>query len=535
MTHPHSLPHALSADCSDPMSFEPTSFTQASKYSHWQAAMQDEYDALLRNQTWSLVPATSSMNIVGCKWVFKVKRKADGSVDRYKARLVAKGFHQQEGFDYEETFSPVVKPATIRTILSLALSYNWSLQQLDVRNAFLNGYLQEEVYMKQPPGFHDSLRPHDVCRLHKALYGLKQAPRAWFHRLSAFLLAQGFVHSHADASLFIHCSTSCTVYVLVYVDDIIVTGSDPQSVHQFLDQLCSTFDSRRMGELNFFLGMEISRFPDRLFLSQTRYAVDLLARFNMTDCKPCPTPLPSDTRLSCLDGDPLSDPSTYRSMVGGLQYLTLSRPDISFAVNQVCQFMHNPRSSHLQVVKRIFRYIKGTVEQGLVFHRSNDFTLRSFSDADWAGSVDDRRSTTGACIFFGPNLLTWTAKKQSTVSRSSTEAEYRALAHTAAEIRWFGFLFRELGIPLRSAPCVYVDNLSAIYMAANPIFHARTRHMKSTIILFVNSLLAKLFTPSMFPPLISLLTSSPKALVASGFLFLNPSSILRCSVTLDGG
>ncbi|XP_020411082.1 uncharacterized protein LOC109946761 [Prunus persica] len=172
----------------------------------------------------------------------------------------------------------------------------------------------------------------------------------------------------------------------------------------------------------------------------------------MTDCKPCPTPLPSDTRLSCLDGDPLSDPSTYRSMVGGLQYLTLSRPDISFAVNQVCQFMHNPRSSHLQVVKRIFRYIKGTVEQGLVFRESTDFTLRSFSDADWAGSVDDRRSTTGACIFFGPNLLTWTAKKQSTVSRSSTEAEYRALANTAAEIHWFGFLFRELGIPLRSAP-----------------------------------------------------------------------------------
>jgi hypothetical protein len=168
----------------------------------------------------------------------------------------------------------------------------------------------------------------------------------------------------------------------------------------------------------------------------------------------------------------------HRSMVGGLQYLTLSWPDISFVVNQVCQFMHNPRSSHLQVVKRILWYIKGTVEQGPMFHQSDDFTLRSFSDADWAGSVDDRRSTTGSCIFFGPNLLTWTAKKQSTVSRSSTEAEYHALAHTIAEIRWFGFLFRELGIPLQSAPCIYVDNLSAIYMAANPIFHARTWHIE---------------------------------------------------------
>ncbi|CAL2258609.1 unnamed protein product [Prunus armeniaca] len=447
-TSPHPLPHALLAECSDPMSIEPTSFTQASQSTHWRAAMKDEYDALMRNQTWSLVPATSSMNIVGCKWVFKVKRKADGSIDRYKARLVAKGFNQKEGFDYEETFSPVVKPATIRTILSIVVSYNWLLQQLDVCNAFLNGYLQEE------------------------------APRAWFQRLSTFLLAQRFVHSRSDAFLFIRRSSSCTMYVLIYGDNIIVTGSKPKSVHQFIDTLCSTFDSRRMGELNFFLGMEINQFSDTLFLSQTRYAVDLLKRFNMTECKSCPTPLPSDTRLSCMDGDPLPDPSTYRSMVGGLQYLTLSRPDISFAVNHVCQFMHNPRTSHIQVVKRILRYIKGTLEQGLIFHKSNDFTLRSFLDADWAGSVDDRRSTTGACIFLGPNLLTWTAKKQSTVSRSSTEAEYRALANTAAEIRWFGYLFRELGIPLHSAPCIYVDNISAIYMAANPIFHARTRHIE---------------------------------------------------------
>ncbi|KAI5339023.1 hypothetical protein L3X38_018295 [Prunus dulcis] len=437
-TSPHPLPLALSAEASDPLSLEPTSFTHASKHSHWLDAMHDEY----------------------------------------KARLVAKGFNQKEGFDYTETFSPVVKPATIRTILSLALSYHWPLQQLDVRNAFLNGYLQEEVYMKQPPGFHDPSHPQYVCRLHKALYGLKQAPRAWFQRLSAFLLAQHFVHSHSDASLFIRRSSSCTVYVLVYVDDIIVTGSPSSSVNHFIDHLCSTFDSRRMGELNFFLGMEINRFSDHLFLSQTRYAVDLLTRFHLTECKPSPTPLPSDTRLSCLDGDPLPDPSTYRSMVGGLQYLTLSRPDISFAVNQVCQFMHNPRTSHLQVVKRIFRYIKGTLEQGLIFHQSTDFSLRSFSDADWAGSVDDRRSTTGACVFLGPNLLTWTAKKQSTVSRSSTEAEYRALTHTAAELRWLCYLFRELGIPLRSAPCIYVDNLSALYMAANPIFHARTRHIE---------------------------------------------------------
>jgi hypothetical protein len=230
----------------------------------------------MKNQTWSQVPSSSQMNIVGCKWVFKVKRKVDGSIDRYKARLVAKGFNQQEGFDYAETFSPVVKSATIRIILSLIVSSNWSLLQLDVRNGFLNGYLEEAVYMKQTRGFHDSSRPQDVCQLHKALYGLKQAPRAWFQRLSAFLLAQGFAHSQSDASFFIHRSSSCTIYVLVYVDDIIVTGSELQHVHRFFDQLCSTFDCRQVGELNFFLGMENTRFTNHLFLSQTRYAVDLL-------------------------------------------------------------------------------------------------------------------------------------------------------------------------------------------------------------------------------------------------------------------
>ncbi|CAL2256546.1 unnamed protein product [Prunus armeniaca] len=179
-----------------------------------------------------------------------------------------------------------------------------------------------------------------------------------------------------------------------------------------------------------------------------------------------------------MDGDPISDPSTYHSMVGGLSYLTLTQPDIAYAVNQVCQYMHKPRSTHLQAVKRIYSYIKGTIEHGIPFRSSIDFSLHGFSDADWAGSLDDRRSTTGACIFLGPNLLTWTAIKQSTVSRSSSKAEYRALATTAAELRWFCYLFRELGIPLHSPPCIFVDNVSALHMAANPVFHARTRHIE---------------------------------------------------------
>ncbi|CAN6700242.1 unnamed protein product [Malus baccata var. baccata] len=265
---------------------------------------------------------------------------------------------------------------------------------------------------------------------------------------------------------------------LLYVDDIIITGHNATEISSFIDVLCSKFDSRRMGDLCFFLGLEINRTSTTISLCQTRYALDLLKKFHMESCKSSPTPLSSFTRLSSLDGDPLTDPSTYRSIVGGLQYLTLSRLDIAYAVNQVCQFMHAPRTTHLQSAKRILRYVKGTLSHGLLFHKAPHSNLYGFSDSDWAGSVDDRRSTTGACIFLGPNLLTWTAKKQSTVSRSSTEAEYRALATTAAEIRWFCYLFRELGIALRVPPCIFVDNMSALHIAANPIFHARTRHIE---------------------------------------------------------
>ncbi|VVA33685.1 PREDICTED: Retrovirus-related Pol poly from [Prunus dulcis] len=265
----HLLPHALTANIASTHTFEPTNYTQAAKYPQWQYVLQDEYDALIRNHTWSLIPATQSMNLVGCKRVFKIKWKADVSIERHKARLVAKEFNEKEGLDYDETFSPVVKPTTICTILSLALSHNWPLQQLDVRNAFLNGFLLEEVYMKQPPGFANPLRPNHVCKLHKELYGLKQAPLARFQRLTSYLIRQKFFHRHSDASLFIKHAHHHYVYVLVYVDNIIVTGSNAQSVVSFIDSLCFEFDSRRMGNLSFFLGMEIQRISENIYLSQT--------------------------------------------------------------------------------------------------------------------------------------------------------------------------------------------------------------------------------------------------------------------------
>jgi len=221
--------------------------------------MNSEFDALLKNHIWRLVPASKAKNLVGCKWVFRIKRKTDGSIDRYKARLVTKGFHQQTGVDFSETYSPVIKPTTVRLVLSITLSSGWSIKQIDIQNAFLHGLLSEEVYMSQPPGFTHPQFPDHVCRLQKALYGLKQAPRAWFSRLSSKLIEFGFVPSQSDSSLFIYKSATFITYILIYVDDIIITSSKPEAITELLNQMESEFAIKQLGDLIFFLGIEVSQ------------------------------------------------------------------------------------------------------------------------------------------------------------------------------------------------------------------------------------------------------------------------------------
>lgn len=246
---------------------EPSCFTAANKLPQWRHAMVDEINALLRNGMWSLVPPSAKYNVVVSKWVYRIKRKADGSLDRYKARLVAKGYNQQEGIDYSETFSPVVKPTTIRTVLFLATLHNWVTQQLDVSNAFLYGKLDEEVYMAQPSGFVDSDKPTHVCKLHKSLYRLKQALRAWFTRLSSFLFTLGFVGSNTDSSLFISKTSTDCLYILVFVDDIVITGSNPTRIRQTITSLGHEFAIKDLGTLHDFLGIEVVKHPSGIFLS----------------------------------------------------------------------------------------------------------------------------------------------------------------------------------------------------------------------------------------------------------------------------
>jgi histone deacetylase 1/2 len=365
-------------------------------------------------------------------------------------------------------------------VLSIAVSKGWSLRQLDVQNAFLHGVLEEEVYMRQPPGFENTSTPHYVCKLDKAIYGLKQAPRAGYSRLSSKLLDLGFRPSKSDTSLFIYSKKNITIFMLIYVDDIIVTGSSKEAIAALLCDLKQDFALKDLGDLHYFLGIEVRKDTKGIVLSQEKYARDVLTRVGMLNCKALATPLSASEKLSKYEGNLLSpsDSTRYRSVVGALQYLTLTRPDLAFSVNKVCQFLHSPTTVHWSAVKRILRYIMHTLDVGLRIKKSNSRFVSAFSDADWAGSVDDRRSTGGFAIYFGSNLISWSARKQATVSRSSTEAEYKAMSNATAEVIWVESLLAELGVKLLRPSCLWCDNLGATYLSANPVFHARAKHIE---------------------------------------------------------
>ncbi|KAJ0886875.1 putative RNA-directed DNA polymerase [Helianthus annuus] len=438
--------------------------------------MDSEFNALIHNQTWELVPANSHTPI-GCKWVFRIKRNPDGSIAKYKARLVAKGFLQQHGKDFFDTFSPITKPITIRTILSIAISKNWSLRQLDVNNAFLHGTLHEDVFMTQPPGYINAQFPSHICKLRKALYGLKQAPRAWYIELTNFLLRFGFRKSLADASLFIYQQSNITCYFMVYVDDIILTGNDSHFFDGFIKALREKFSVKDLGMLHHFLGVEVIPTPTGLFLSQHRYIHDILQQFQMDGAKDVITPLSATDSLSPNDSSPSVDVTPYRKLVGSLQYLAFTRPDISYAINKLSQLMHNPHQTHWQALKRVLRYLKGTIHHGLFLNRNSSLNLSAFSDSDWGGVNDAGRSTTAYVLYLGTNIISWKSARQKSVSRSSTEAEYKALANASAELTWTKNLLHELGIPTTHTPTLFCDNAGATYLCANPVYHSRMKHI----------------------------------------------------------
>ncbi|XP_047256351.1 uncharacterized mitochondrial protein AtMg00810-like, partial [Capsicum annuum] len=343
------------------------------------------------------------------------------------------------------------------------------------KNAFLNGDLHAEVYMTPPPGIDH--QPGEVCRLRKALYGLKQAPRAWFEKFSTVITSLGFVPSNHDSALFVRCTSAGRILLSLYVDDMIITGDDHSGIELLKYDLAHRFAMKDLGLLRYFLGIEVAQSKKGYLLSQTKYISDLFTRARLSDNRTVDTPLETNARYSPSDGVPLSDPSLYRTIVGSLVYLTVTRPDIAHAVYVVSQFVTAPTSVHWGAVLRILRYLRGTQFQNLLFPSTSSLELRAYSDADWDGDRNDRKSTTGFCVFLGDSLISWKSKKQDVVSRSSTEAEYRAMAVTTCEIIWLRWLLADMGVHISMPTPLHCDNKSAVQIAKNSVFHERTKHI----------------------------------------------------------
>jgi hypothetical protein len=393
-----------------------------------------------------------------------------------KARLVAKGFSQVEGLDFSETFAPVARLGAICMLLAYSSHHDSKLYQMDVKSAFLNGNINELVYVKQPPGFEDPRNLNHVYRLKKALYELKQAPRAWYERLSGFLVKQGFKIGRVDTTLFTKEVNGELFICQIYVDDIIFGSTNNTLSHEFATMMSREFDMSMIGELNFFLGLQIKQLKEGTFISQDKYIKDVLKKFKMDDCKAIKTPMATNAHLNLDVDGKLVDQSLYCSLIGSLLYLTASRPDIMFSACLCAQFQANPKEYHLSALKGILRYLKHTPNIGLWYPKGATLELVGYSDFDFAGSVVDHKTTSKACHLLGRSLVSWSSKKQNSVALSTAEVEYIATGACCAQILYMKQSLLDYGVQLGSVPLL-CDNESAIKIAKNLVLHSRTKNI----------------------------------------------------------
>ncbi|KAI3723909.1 hypothetical protein L2E82_35671 [Cichorium intybus] len=456
---------------------EPKNFSQAVKDPEWREAMKREIQALEENGTWTLTHLPAGKKAIDSKWVYKVKYKPNGQIERYKARLVAKGYTQVEGIDFHETFAPVAKLVTVRCALAVAAKKQWEVHQLDVNNAFLHGDLDEDVYMKVPQGFLN-VEENRVCKLHKSIYGLKQASRNWYQKFTKALISDNFRQSKADHSMFVYKTEKIHIIALIYVDDILLMGNDIQKIEEVKTNLQNKFSIKNMGPLKYFLGIEVARSPKGFVISQRKYTLDILKDCHAHDCRPSTFPMEQNLRLEKEDASPEVDESKYRRLVGRLLYLTVTRPDITFSVNQLSQFINKPRQSHMDAALRVLRYLKATPGQGLFLPAEGNLILEAYCDASWLSCHSTRRSCTGYFISIGGSPVSWRTQKQSVVARSSAEAEYRSMASTICEVLWLRWLLCDLDAVQEDATALMCDNEAARHIAVNPVYHERTKHVE---------------------------------------------------------
>ena len=464
---------------------EPNTLEEALASQHsreWKEAADSEYQSLIDNDTWDLVELPANRTAIGCKWVFKAKTGSDGAVNRYKGRLVAKGYAQKYGVDYDETFSPVVRFSSIRALLAFAVQNDIIIHQMDVVTAFLNGSLEEEIFMEQPEGYVCPGGDHLVCKLKKSLYGLKQAPRCWNTTLTQFLESKDLERNAADPCVFVRMEGDNPIIVAVYVDDLIILAKALEIMNTVKQALAERFKMKDLGEIHYCLGITIVHDKERnsICMHQKQYVNSIVEKFGLASAKTVATPADGNVQLRKDDGVSKDvDATMYQSMVGSLLYAAIAtRPDIAQAVGVVAKYCSKPNETHMTAVKRILRYLKGTADLGLRFVKSENGGLVGYSDADWAGDVDNRHSTTGVLFLMSGGPVSWLSKKQQIVALSTSEAEYVALSMATQEAVWLRQFLSDLAVSEIGVPTVIMeDNQGTIAIARNPVRHARTKHI----------------------------------------------------------
>lgn len=457
--------------------------------------MNIELEALERNGTWVITELPAGKQAIGCKWLYKTKYKPDGTIDRFKSRLVILGCRQIQGIDYGETFAPVAKMATVRTLLAVVAIQNWVTHQMDVTNTFLHDDLNEEVYMELPQGYtgwgsritteslltsvtRKAAVTRLVCKLVKSLYGLKQAPRCWFSKLSATLKEDGFSQSKAVYSLFTKVTQTTITLILVYVDDLLLAGSSIDKINELRSMLSHNFHMKDLGEIRYFLGLEVHRSANGFFISQKKYVMDLLKEYHMIAVTHSKLPMETHLKLTPEKGEPLADVQPYQKLLGKLIYLTVTKPDIVYDVHIFTQYMQKPTSDHMQAAKKLLRYLASNPGQGILLASKSAAQLTAYCDSDWASCAFSRKSTSCYCIMLGNSPLSWKTKKQTVVARSSAEAEYRVMALASCEITWLSTLLKDKGLSDLPSTVLNYDNQAALAIAANPVLHERTKHVE---------------------------------------------------------
>ena len=442
--------------------------------------MDKEMTQLKKLGTYKITNLPVDRKAVGCRWVFTIKRDANGKAIKHKARLVAQGFSQIPGQDFFATHAPVMRLETLRIIIALTAHLDLELHQIDVVGAYLNSPLQEVIYMRQAPGYEDGT--DNVYQLQKALYGLKQAGRAWRLELDRVLLeALGFTRSQADPCLYHRISNTELTLIGTYVDDCLVASSNLDTILALKTDLRKYFDITDLGEASLYVGIQITRrrAERTISLSQSRYIDTILARFGMDTCNSVSTPLDANSILSPAesDSDLISD-IPYQAAIGSLMYAAIgTRPDISFAVQTLSQFNTAHTLAHWTAAKHVFRYLKGTRDFVITYGKTSELVAHGYSDADWGQNRADRRSISGYAFLIANGIVSWSSKKQSTVALSTMEAEYVALAHATKEAIWLRALLGELHLGTDAPTIISTDNLAAIAFSQDHQFHGRSKHI----------------------------------------------------------